>query len=56
MPVSFVEDVSDVTMEGWLDKRRKLKTWVWKTYWFCLEGDQLAYYKDKKVSCVNMNS
>ena len=51
MPVGFVEDVdvTSVTFEGWLDKRRKHKTWMWKTYWFCLEGDQLAYYKDKQV-------
>ena len=49
MPISYADPGTSVTMEGWLEKQRKLKTWVWKPYWFCLEGDQLAYYKGQQV-------
>jgi len=37
----------NIAIEGLLDKRKKMKTWLWKPYWFILQDDQLSYYKDK---------
>ena len=41
--------IDDLTFESFLEKQGKLKTWSWKKYWFVLDDDQLAYYKDTQV-------
>lgn len=49
------EDTSPVTMEGYLDKRGKMKlVSTWKRYWFVLKGQLLLYYKTQH-ECNNLS-
>ena len=45
-------------ISGWLEKQRRVRGWVWKKYWFVLDGDQLGYYKqpdDQVILCSDLS-
>ncbi|KAJ9592277.1 hypothetical protein L9F63_001173, partial [Diploptera punctata] len=49
------EDPSPVIMEGYLEKRGKMKlVSTWKRYWFVLKGQLLLYYKTQH-ECNNLS-